>query len=74
MSTQLLIRCPATDVEVPVVARVNLHSLQFQTDYEQVVRCRACRELHTWSRENAYLSLGVKPVRGTHARRGARHR
>lgn len=74
MSTQLLIRCPVTDVEVQVATRVDLHSIQFLPHHESVVRCRACRDLHTWSRKNAYLSLGVKPVRDTHARRGVRHR
>lgn len=58
MSTMVVIRCPETDREVPVGILMDLHTFDLLPERNVPLQCPACGNRHTWSKKDAYLSLG----------------
>jgi hypothetical protein len=57
MSSMVVVRCPATDEEVPTGLVMGLMSFSHLALTKAELSCPSCGATHMWSKDDAWLSI-----------------
>ena len=57
MSSMVVVRCPATDEEVPTGLVMDLMSFSHLALTKAELSCPSCGATHMWSKDDAWLSI-----------------